>query len=174
VAHAREHGSPAVGEGGSTARTPSGDASDSKQSPSKFEPVSVSTGNSRRENVCRGRRRGGVLLATPADSGRQRLRDPASPAAKPREVKDDSTPLTRPPERNRRESRPTSTLGQGSGVFDEEKGRGGGSKRCKRTEGSRAVEARNQRRPDRPQHATKQGRSDQPSRPRHGAVESRC
>jgi hypothetical protein len=68
----------------------------SNQSPSKFEPVSVSTGNSCQENVCRGQRRGRHFLATPVDSGRQRPRYPASPAAKPRNVKDYSDGARKP------------------------------------------------------------------------------
>jgi hypothetical protein len=39
---------------------------------------------------------GAVFLATPADSGRQRPRYPASPAAKPREVKDYSHTAGKP------------------------------------------------------------------------------
>jgi hypothetical protein len=43
------------------------------QSPSKFEPVSLRTGNSRRENVCRGQRRGGVFWRhQPAPGDRDR------------------------------------------------------------------------------------------------------
>jgi hypothetical protein len=66
------------------------------------------------------------------------------------------------------------TPGSSSGVFDEKEGRGGGPNRCKRTEGSRDMETRNQMRPGRAKHATKQRRSDQPSRSRHGTVKSRC
>jgi hypothetical protein len=64
--------------------------------PSKFEPVSFNTGNSCRESVCRGQRRGRRFLVTPVDSGRQRLRYPGSPAAKPRKVKDYSDGARKP------------------------------------------------------------------------------
>jgi hypothetical protein len=52
-----------------------------------FEPVSLASGNSA-EKRFGGAETGRAFLATPADSGRQRQREPSSPRAKPRKVKD--------------------------------------------------------------------------------------